>query len=1011
MNYITKVFLSILLFCTQLGMAQNTLTGTVTDAEGEVLPSATVQIKGTNTGTITNFNGEYTLNIESNDITIVFSYLGMVTQEIKYTGQRVLNVQLENENNSLNEIVVIGYGAVKKRDVTGSISSVKDSIIKVNKTPNLSDALQGRIAGVNISSGSGEPGAAVNYNIRGSNSVFGSGSPLFVIDGVQIDIEPNEVASAGVGNIANQDPLATINPMDIKSIEVLKDASATAIYGSRGANGVIIITTKGGEQGKLNFNYTGSIGFSEAANTIDVLSADDYLIYRELRDPASSNNFIFLPDGTRRDFTDIPNQNWQDAVLRTGIVHNHYITASGGTENTTYSASAGLVHQEGVIVENDYRKYNLRTNITHKQSDRLTFGFNANTAFTEAGGVANSGGGGDEFNGVVQFMVIANPWELQDITDDEQAAQEYLSPLSLIEEGDKILRFTRTFGSFYTQYKITNHLTFRSQIGAGFTGSKMQEFHSSKSRFGQRWNGRAIIRQTETNSYNFTNTLRFARTINQKHWVNILLGVEQYRYQRESFFLDITNFDLQELGFNDISIGQTFKDYGSNRGISKRMSYFTRLNYTLKGKYLFTFNFRADGSDRFGENNRFGYFPGGAFAWRAHRESFLRDVEQINDLKLRVSYGQTGNERIPPFTYLATVDNTFYSSNDNINLGVAPGSLGNPDLQWETTTQFDIGFDLNMFEDRLNVTFDYYHKLTEDMLLDVPVPAQSGFNSQFANIGSVVNRGVEFSFSTLNIKKPNFTWSTNFNISRNVNEVKDLGNVDFIPTLIPGGWITNPGQVRVGEPIGIMYGYVFDGIHQEGNEQGAEPGTMRYKDLNGDGVIDDENDRTVIGDSNPEHFGGINNTFTYKNFTFSFLFQWSYGNDVFNAARLRTNGFQPFMNITQDYYNDAWTAENASNIAPAFGKIEPVASSYYVEDASFLRLKTINLSYDLPRKLFLGSQIDGLQIFLNANNLLTFTNYSGFDPEVSSNNPLIRGFERFSYPRARTIIMGINLKF
>ncbi len=1009
MNNITKVLIAILLFSIQFTQAQNSVTGTVTDSKGDVLPTATVQIKGTNLGSITNFNGQYTLNFEKNDITIVFSYLGMITQEIKYTGQTVLNVQLKDEETTLNEVVVIGYGAVKKRDVTGSVSSIKDTLIKVNKTANLSDALQGRIAGVNITTGSGEPGAAVNYNIRGSNSVFGSGSPLFVIDGVQIDIEPNEVASAGVGNVANQDPLATINPMDIKSIEVLKDASATAIYGSRGANGVIIITTKGGEKGKLKFNYTGSIGFSEATNTINVLSADDYLIYRERRDPG--NSFTNLQDGTPRDFTDIPNANWQDEVLRTGMVQNHFITASGGSESTTYSASAGLVHQEGIVIENDYRKYNLRTNITHKQSDKLTFGFNANTAFTEAEGVANSGGGGDEFNGVVQFMVIANPWELQDITDDEQASQEFLSPLSLIDEGDKLLRFTRTFGSLYGQYKITNHLTFRSQIGAGFTGSKMQEFHSSKSRFGQRWNGRAVIRQTETNSYNFTNTLRYARTFKQKHFVNVLFGVEQYRYQRESFFLDITNFDLQELGFNDISIGQTFKDYGSNRGISKRMSYFSRLNYTLKGKYLFTFNFRADGSDRFGENNRFGYFPGGAFAWRLHRENFLKPVEQINDLKLRVSYGQTGNERIPPFTYLATVDNTFYSSNDNIDLGVSPGSLGNPDLQWETTTQFDIGFDLTMFKDRLNVTFDYYHKLTEDMLLDVPVPAQSGFNSQFANIGSVVNKGIELSISSVNIQKPNFTWSTDFNISRNVNEVTDLGNVDFIPTIIPSGWITNPGQVRVGEPIGIMYGYVFDGIHQEGNELGAEPGTMKYKDLNGDGVIDDENDRTIIGDSNPEHIGGINNTFTYKNFSFSFLFQWSYGNDVFNAGRLRTNGFQPFMNVTQDYYNEAWTAENASNIAPALGKIEPVSSSYFVEDASFLRLKTVNLSYNLPRKLFSKSQISSLQIFLNANNLLTFTDYTGFDPEVSSNNPLLRGFERFSYPRARTIIMGINLNF
>jgi TonB-linked SusC/RagA family outer membrane protein len=1008
MNNKLKILFFTIVLISQSIIAQNSVSGRITDSNGDVLPGVTIQIKGTNTGQISNFDGEYTITISGNDAILVFSYLGMKTKEIVYTGQTVLNVILEEEANRLNEIVVIGYGAVKKRDVTGTISSVKDSIIRESKTPNLFDAIQGRIAGVNIVSNSGELGAGVNFNIRGSNSVFGSGSPLFVIDGVQIDVESNEVANAGVGSTANLDPLATINPLDIESIEVLKDASATAIYGSRGANGVIIITTKGGKKGELTFNYTGSVGFQEAANTIDVISPEEYLIYRELRDPGNSFTNV---NGAPRDFSNIPSRNWQDEALRTAVVHNHFISASGGTEKTRYSASAGLLEQEGLIIENDYSKYNFRINATHDQSDRLKFGFNINTSFTETNGVANSGSGGDEFNGVVQFLVIANPWELLDLTQEEEAAQEFLSPLSLIEEGEKILRFSRTIGSFYSEYKLSNHLRVRSQIGANFTGSKMQEFHSSDSRFGWRWNGRAVIRQTETSSYNFTNTIRYTRTFNKKHWFNVLGGVEFYRYSRESFFNDIIGFDNQEIGFNDISIGQTFKDYGSNRLISKRMSYFSRINYTLKGKYLFTFNFRADGSDRFGANNRWGFFPGAAFAWRAHRERFFRDIEEINQLKFRVSYGQTGNERIPPFTYLARVDNTFYSSNDALNFGASPGSLGNPDLQWETTTQFNIGFDLGLFNDRLNFTFDYYNKLTTDMLLNVPIAAQSGFNQQFQNIGSVENEGFEFSFSSVNINKPNFRWTTDFNISTNVNTIKDLGNVQFIPTLVPSGWITNPGRVIVGQPIGTMYGYVFDGIHQEGNAEGAVPGTMKYKDLNGDGVIDDENDRTIIGDSNPKHIGGINNSFTFKNFNFSFFWQWSYGNEVFNAARLRTNGFQPFMNITREYYENAWTPENQSNSAPAFGQIEPVASSYFVEDASFLRLKTVNFSYDFPRKMFQGTQISGLRLFISANNLLTFTKYTGFDPEVSSNNPLIRGFERFSYPRARTVIMGLNLNF
>ena len=1005
-----KLTLCLLTFLsTQLFFAQNNVTGLVTDNGGVPLPGATVLIKGTNNGGITNFDGEFDINITQPECILEFSFLGMKTSDVIYNGQKVINVILEEEVNRLDQVVVVGYQEIKKRDITGSMSSINDSIINVSKTPNLFDAIQGRVAGVNIVSQSGEPGAGVNFNIRGSNSVFSAGSPLFIIDGVQIDVNQNEVASSGVGSSAQMDPLSTINPQDIQSMEILKDASATAIYGSRGANGVIIITTKSGKEGQLNFEYSGSLGFSEATQMIDMVTPQEYLLYRDARDPG--NNFTNNLDGTPKDFSNVKNRNWQEAALRTAMVQNHYFSANGGSKNTNYSASLGLLNQEGIIIENEYKKYNFRINASHQQSERLKFGFNLNSAFSELDGVANSGGGGDEFNGVVQFLVIANPWEIEDLDQDQETSQDFLSPLSLIYEGEKKIRLNRTFGSFYGEYKILEHLKFRSQIGANFSNSKLQEFHSSKSRFGNRWNGRAYIRQTESYSYNFTNTLNYMNTFNKKHWVNILGGFETASYNNETFFNDIVGFDNQQVGFYDISIGQTFKDYGSDRIFSNRMSFFSRLNYTLKGKYLFTFNYRADGSDRLGLNNRWGYFPGGAFAWRAHREKFFRNIKQINELKFRISYGQTGNERIPPFSYAARLNNAFYASNDGIDFGLAPGSLENQNLKWETTTQFNIGVDMTLFKDKVNFTFDFYDKLTSDMLINTPIPAQTGFNSQWQNLGLLQNRGVEFTISTVNLKTPSFKWTTDFNISHNVNKVKELGTLQFIPTVIPNGWITNPGRVVVGEPIGAMYGYVFEGIHQEGNAEGAIPGSMKYKDLNGDGVIDDSNDRTIIGDSNPLHTGGITNTFNYKNFSLSVFFQWSYGNDVFNAATLRTNGFQPFMNITKDYYNNAWTPENASNTAPAFGRIESVASSYFVEDASFVRLKTINLSYDLPNKIFKGKQISGLRLYMSANNLLTFTNYSGFDPEVSSNNPLLRGFERFSYPRSKSIIMGLNLKF
>ncbi|WP_445748584.1 SusC/RagA family TonB-linked outer membrane protein [Polaribacter sp.] len=991
--------------------AQINVSGKVTDTSGEVLPGVSVVIKGTSVGAVTNFDGEYTINVPNNESILQFRFLGMKTKDVAFNGVRVLNVVLEEEQNRLNEIVIVGYSAVKKEDITGSISSIKDSLIAVNKTPNLFDAIQGRIAGVNISSQSGEPGAGVSFNVRGSNSVFSAGSPLFIIDGVQIDINEGEVASAGVGSVARMDPLATINPLDIESLEVLKDASATAMFGSRGANGVIIITTKSGKKGKMSLELTSSVGVSEATKTINIINPDEYLIYRELRDPGNSFTNI-TTGGAPRDFSTLTSRNWQDEALRTAMLQNHFLSVRGGLDKSNYSASLGMVEQEGVIVNNNFRKYNGSFKITHQQNDNLKLGFTINSAMTESTGVANSGGGGDEFNGVVQFLVIANPWELPDLDDAEQFGNSnFISPLSLIYEAKKKMKFTRTFGSLFAEYDFSKAIKFRTQAGATFTGSKLQEFHSSNSLFGFRWNGRAVVRQVESSSYNISSTLRYMKTFNKKHWVNVLVGAEAASYLWESFFNDVTGFENQSLGYNNIGLGQVFNDYGTSALPSNRISYFTSANYTLKGKYLFTANFRADASDRFGSQNRWGYFPGAAFAWNAHKESFIKNnIPQINQLKIRASYGQTGNERIPPFTFAGGMENAFYASNDNLSFGLAPSSLENPDLKWETTTQFDIGLDVGLFDDRIHLTADYYNKQTTDMLINAPVPAQSGFNSQWQNLGALENKGFEFSISTVNINKPNFKWTTDFNISFNRNKVKDLGNVEFIPTIINGGWITNPGRVIVGEPVGIMYGYVFDGIHQTGNTQGATPGTMKYKDLNGDGLIDDANDRTVIGDSNPLHVGGFNNSFTMKNFTFSFFFQWSYGNEIFNAAKLRTNGLQPFMNITRDYYENAWTDQNQSNIAPAFGKIDQVPSSYFVEDGSFLRLKTVNLSYDLPKEALKNSSISGVSLFLSANNLFTITKYTGFDPEVVSNNSLLPGFERFSYPRARTITLGLTVK-
>ena len=447
---------------------------------------------------------------------------------------------------------------------------------------------------------------------------------------------------------------------------------------------------------------------------------------------------------------------------------------------------------------------------------------------------------------------------------------------------------------------------------------------------------------------------------------------------------------------------------------------------------------RADGSDKFGEGNRWGYFPSAALAYKMTNEPFIKDIRAISNLKLRLSYGATGNERIPAYTYLAQLNPAFYASNDNLIFGLAPSTLPNPDLKWETTEQLNAGIDLGLFRGRLNITADVYKKITTDLLLNAPIPSQSGFNSQFQNIGRIDNNGVELQISSFNINKGGFKWKTDFNITFNRNEVKDLGGAEFIPVATPGGWQANVGRVIVGEQIGTMYGYQFEGIYQiddftwQNNSDPnipfenrnftlksglpvyagtALPGRMKYADLNGDGFINDE-DRQVIGNSNPVHFGGINNTFSYKNFDLSVFLQWSYGNDLYNAAKVRLNGVQPWMNISQDYFQNNWTPTNPSNTAPAYRQLDQqIASSYYVEDGSYLRLRTVSLGYRLPKNLTEKLGFKSLRFNLIGNNLITWTNYSGWDPEVNFNNPLLSGLDRIGYPRARNFTLSLNATF
>lgn len=1043
------LLLSLMLCMAITGFTQRSVTGIVTDETGTVLVGVNVGVKGTGVGTTTANDGKYKLTVPKSGKFLVFSFVGMVTQEVEIKDKSVIDVKLVATANTLEEVVTIGYGTAKRKDLTGALSVVRSKELEQSQTPEWLQALQGRTTGVNITSESGEPGSGINIQIRGANSIVGNSSPLFVIDGVQMDLNTGEVAKTNSSQ-ATMNPLSMLNPSDIESIEILKDASATAIYGSRGANGVVIITTKGGKAGTSIIEYNGSVGVSQITNRINVLSPNDYLRYAALR--GGNDQFLLVDtdnNGTLdapRDFSKVPSFNWQNEAMRLAITSSHNLTASGGNAKTNYSAGFGYLSQEGLLKFNSFNRYNFRVRVDHKHSEKLKFGVNLNSTITSANGAANNGGP-NSFNGVTQSLITARPWLLAGANDNsplfDPFSEDNITPLSLLKESYKNTRMTRVLGSANLSYKILKNLTYTGLIAGNYSNSKLQEFYNNATSWGIFYNGLAGISQVETYSYNHSSQLNYIRSKNG-HNLNVLAAFEVFSYNSEAFTNRIANFADQSTGVNDLSKGTSRLENSSSRLRSNRLSYLSRVNYNYKNKYFLTASIRADGSDKFGSGNRFGYFPAGAFAWKVFNEKFMKKVKEISDLKLRVSYGKTGNEGIPAYSYLASLENTYYASNNGVTFGMSPSSIANPNLQWETTSQYNLGADVGLFDNRININVDYYLKQTRQMLLNAPVAAQTGFARQWLNIGSIDNSGIELMISSININKKNFKWESSFNISFNNNIVNNLGGSEFIPVTVGGSWISNAGRVVLGQPIGAMYGYALEGVYQISDftwQNGSDPtiphatrvyalkpdlprfaggnprpGTLKYSDISGplgksDGVIDDLNDRTIIGNSTPIHFGGFNNTLTYKNFDLNIFFQWSYGNDIFNESKLREQGYVPAFNVTQEFYNNYWSETNPTNKYPGLGSIPITPSSYFVEDGSFLRLKTLGFGYNVSQKMLKKLNIAAVRFSLTATNLITWTNYTGLDPEINSANPLFRGLDRFGYPRSVSVTLGVNVKF
>ncbi|NME71813.1 SusC/RagA family TonB-linked outer membrane protein [Flammeovirga aprica] len=1033
-NNAKKLFLFILFYLciTEFATAQNPVFGIIKGGDGLPIPGVNIKIKGTAQGTVSDFEGKYKINSTEKNTVLIYSFIGFKTQEILVGNQTTINVSMQTEDMALKEVevVAIGYGAkVKKKDLTGAVGSVHGEELTKSKATSFMEAMQGRASGVQIVSQSGEPGAGVNITIRGKNSLSMNSQPLYVVDGVQIEVNEGEVASGEFGSTQSYNPLSAINPNDILSVETLKDASATAIYGSRGANGVIIITTKKGQDGRFNINFDVSHGIANASNRLNVLDGNTYATMRFERDP-NSTLYGEEIEGIRvpRIFPDSMMVNWQDEAFVQAHIQNYNISFNGGGKGFNYSSSFSYLDQQGIIRGTGYDRITGRININQNANKFVQLGGNLNFSNSNNNGAALNGGNGN-FNGITQAIVSFNPILIDPSLDpDSYETGGLTSPYTMLTDAYKNVEMNRLLGTAYMQLNFTKKLRLRATVGTNRVLSESREFYGKNTSWGRAANGKGIIRNNNAASTFIRNILTYNNQFRRKHKIHAQAAFDAEKYEFKSSLIKTSGYVNEVVGVDDLGFAQNVETPSSNRQVNTRMSALGRLNYSFKNKYLFTFSYRADGSSKF-NNNKWGYFPSAAIAWQLGEEKFMKGMENVvSTAKFRISTGATGNDRIPTdvaYSYASSAD---YGNGGTIDKGFAPLYTSFSGLKWETTWQHNIGVDFGFLEDRVNITADVYYKKTTDLLLYASVTGVSGQAKQWQNIGAVENKGLELALNTINIDKKNFQWSSNINITFNQNKILDLGGIEEIPFIIPGGYMTDLGRLVVGEAIGIAYGYVFEGIYQteDFNSDGSlkegvvsmagrnvQPGDFKYRDLDGDGVVDSSNDKTIISQSLPQHFGGFSNTFKYKGFDMSILFRWSYGNDIYNAGRFRYEGglgVQHINNVTQEFWENRWTEENPSN---SYGRLSNAGakdiSSYYVEDASFLRLQNISLGYTFSGNLLDRINVEDVRVYGVADNLFVWTNYSGYDPEVSFNNPVMTGLDRIGYPRATTLTLGLNV--
>jgi TonB-linked SusC/RagA family outer membrane protein len=974
-----KSILVLFMFLSLIGHSQvKSISGKVVDELGMPIPGTSVFIKGTNLGTTTDLNGLFDLvaTVNSNDI-LVLSYVGMVTEEIVIGSQTNINVTLKEDIDALKEVVVVGYGTQKKGDITGSVSTIDSDQFKSRSVGQIGNLIQGQATGVQVLNSSGKPSQGLNLRIRGTSSISSGSEPLYVVDGVPTT------------------DTRSVNPSDIESITVLKDASSAAIYGAQGANGVVLITTKKGTTSKPIFSFDTYTGVSQAWKTLKVLNAEQY---RDLMTELGYNT-------NWNQFTN--NTDWQQEIFQNGFSQSYQFSVSGRNDTgTNYYFSGGYLGQKGAVRSAEVNRFNLKVNLDQKINDYIKIG--TRIAYTQYDDVDINENNNVNVGGVLlgalttpSVIGVFNP----NGSFTSNPFQNWENPLASTDGLDRKFKSNRILANVYLEAKILQKFTYKSSFGIdngkGVFNSFLDPFRTG---FGNAIGGQSIRTSNDNFFYILDNTIAFKNKI-QKHTFDALIGSVLQKNTFENSAIEVRNFGSAAI--STPNGGSEIITATASQAEKTNVSFISRLNYDYDDKYLLTVNFRADASSVFGPNNRWGYFPSFSAGWKVSNEQFLKESSVIHDLKLRAGWGVVGNDQIANYAFFGRIGSgANYPIAGAVQPGTFPSTLENLSLKWEETTQTNIGFDFATWGGRIKLTADAYVKNTKDLLYNAPLPTSSGFDRALQNIGEVQNRGFELGVTSVNLDKI-LNWTSTFNISFNENEV-----ISLIGEQVLSGGISGRGEaviLKEGLPLGSLYGYVFGGVD-------PTTGNAFYIDRNGVSTFNpSEEDRVVIGDANPDFIYSLNNTFSYKGISLNIFFEGSYGNDLLNATRIETEGMIDPKNQSIAVLNRWRQPGDVTNIPRAsFGNTDNSRiSTRFIEDASYLRLKALTLGYDCNETLTKKLKLSSLKFYITGENLLTFTNYTGFDPEVNAfgGANVERGIDFGSYPQSRTFILGMNVSF